>query len=122
MREVAPVQWDQRGDLRRDDVRRLPRRWKGLVPSKSAVGVESSRYFSSLCSFVGRQRWATDAGEDGAMVLDRHRLGGLLVRAAGPARNLPSRCENGRLDNVRHQLVAERKNGMIERDRESFSL
>lgn len=42
------------------------------------------------------------------MVLDRDRLGGLLVRAARPARNLSSSCENGRLDNVRYQLVAER--------------
>lgn len=89
MREVAPIQWDQRGDLRRDDVRWLPRRREGLVPR--------------------RQRRAIDAGEDGAMVLDRHRLGRLLVRAARPARDLSSRCENGRLDNVRHQLVAGRK-------------
>lgn len=70
---------------------------------------DSCRVDIFFFALVGRQRRAIDAGEDGAMVLDRHRLGRLLVRAARPARDLSSRCENGRLDNVRHQLVAGRK-------------
>lgn len=51
LREVAPVEWDQRGDLSGDAVRRLSGRRQGLLP--------------------GRLRRAADAREERTVVSDR---------------------------------------------------